>query len=104
MFWNNSKIGTYIVQDHKNTTSLWIKNNASVKESNTHISAKESINQMDEKKINVKVIKFKKSKCRKLGFSHGLEQYLDRYMKDHYKNSSLWNEINESVQESNSPN
>ena len=31
-----------------------------------------------------------------------LEQYLDRYMKDHYKNN-LMTEIYESVQESNSP-
>ena len=39
----------------------------------------------------------------KLGFSHVLEQYLDRYIKDHYKTSSLWNEVNESVHESNNP-
>ena len=55
---------------------------------------------MDEKiNVKVKVIKCRNSKCRKLGFSHVSEQYLDRYMKDHYKKtSSLWNEINESVQ------
>ena len=29
--------GTYIVQDHKKTTSLWIKNNASVKDCSTQI-------------------------------------------------------------------
>ena len=97
-------MGTYIVQDPKNTTRLWIKNNASVEESNTQISAKESITQTDEKiYVKVKVIKCRNSKCRKLGFSHVLEQYLDRYMKDRYKKtSSLWNEINESVHESNS--
>ena len=55
--------------------------------------------------VKVKVIKCRNSKCRKLGFSHVSEQYLDRYMKDHYKKttSSLWNEINELVQESHSP-
>ena len=61
MFWNNIKIGICIVQDHKKTTSLWINNNTSVKESNTQILAKESITQMDEK-INVKV---KVIKCQK---------------------------------------
>ena len=35
--------------------------------------------------VKVKVIKCRNSKCRKLEFSHVLEQYLDRYMEDHYK-------------------
>ena len=54
--------------------------------------------------VKVKVIKCRNSKRRKLGFSHVLEQYLDRFIKDHYKEtSSLWNEVNESVHESNNP-
>ena len=41
---------------------------------------------MDEKiTVKVKVIKCRNSKCRNLGFLHVLEQYLDRYIKDHYK-------------------
>ena len=55
--------------------------------------------------VKVKVIKCRNSKYRKLGFSLVLEQYLDRHMKDHYEKttSSLRNEINELVQESNAP-
>ena len=41
---------------------------------------------MDEKiTVKVKVFKCTNSKCRKLAFSHVLEQYLDRCIKDHYK-------------------
>ena len=56
--------------------------------------------------VMVKVIKCRNSKYRKLGFLHVLEQYLDRHMQDYYEKktpSSLWNEITESVQESNAP-
>ena len=91
----------YIVQDH--TTSLWIKNNTFVKESSTQISVNQSNTKMDEKiTIHVRVTKCRNSKCSKLGFSHVLEQYLDRCMKDHYKKtSSLWSKVNASVHESN---
>ena len=80
---------------HNKTTSLWIKNNASVKECNT---------QMDRQiilKVNFKVIKCRNSKCGKLGFLHVLEQYFDRYMKVYKKTISLWINNHSTVNKSN---
>ena len=83
------------MQYHNKTTSLWIKNNASVKECNT---------QMDKQmilKVTVKVIKCRNSKCEKLRFLHVLEQYFNRYMKVYKKTTSLWINNHATVNKSN---
>ena len=68
------------MQYYKEATSLWTKNKASVKASNS---------QMDRQiNLMVKVIKSRNLKCRKLGFLHVLEQYLYRYVKVHKKTTS----------------
>ena len=61
---------------HKKTSSLWIKINASVKE-------KQSSNKWSYLNAKVNVIKCRNLKCeKKLGISHVLEQYLERYIKE----------------------